>query len=372
MGEKNSFFESQEVKEFNREIEQYNLGPLWNAIPELMHKEPQPQAVPYLWKWETIYKKLMEAREIFTPDRGGERRAIYLQNPGLKNRQPWGWGSTTQTLYAAVQLILPGETAPSHRHTQSALRFVMEGEGAYSIVDGERVFMEEGDFLVTPKGLWHGHGHEGDEPMFWMDCLDIPFIYSTGGTFFEPYPEKIQEPTEPDNVKSDRYGGGMVRPVSDRKPKVAPLSSFKWDKTKTTIDGLSKYDPDPYDGYAVEYINPSNGETANPNIAAWLQKLPTGFNGKAHRHTNAVIYHVHKGTGYTVINGEKFGWSKGDYFVVPNWAWHEHVCTSSGDAYLFSTSDLPIMERLGLQREEQLATNDGKQEIVSEFEPILV
>src|SRR6185437_8949880 len=113
----------------------------WNAIPELMHKQPTPHAEAYLWKWETLAAKLMEAREIFTPDRGGERRAIYFQNPGLTNRQPWGWGSTTQTLYAAVQLLLPGETAPSHRHTQSALRLILEGEGGYTAVNGERTRM---------------------------------------------------------------------------------------------------------------------------------------------------------------------------------------------------------------------------------------
>ncbi|RAK13343.1 Cupin domain-containing protein, partial [Anoxybacillus vitaminiphilus] len=151
MGE-NSFFKSQEVKEFTKKIEQYYLGPLWKAIPDLMHKEPTTEAIPYLWKGEMIEKLLLEATKIFTPERGGERRAIYLQNPGLKDRYPWGWASTTNTLYAAVQLILPGETAPSHRHTQNALRFITSGKGAYSIVQGERLFMEEGDFLITPGG----------------------------------------------------------------------------------------------------------------------------------------------------------------------------------------------------------------------------
>ncbi|WP_102348908.1 cupin domain-containing protein [Bacillus sp. Marseille-P3661] len=371
MAEKLSFFDSDIVKDFNKEIEKYHLGPLWDAIPKLMHKEPQPQAVPYLWKWETLYQKLMQAKDIFTPERGGERRALYLQNPGLVNRQPCGWGSTTQTLYAAVQLILPGEIAPSHRHTQSALRFITNGEGAFSIVEGERVFMNEGDFLVTPQGLWHGHGHTGDGPMIWMDCLDIPFIYSTGGTFFEPYNQGIESPSFPDNFKSHRYEGGMVRPISDRNKQIAPLSTFKWAQTEKALSGLSKYDPDPFDGYAVEYINPSTGKNANPNIAAWMQKLPNGYRSKAHRHTSATIYQVYKGAGYTIINGEKFSWSKGDYFVVPNWAWHEHAVTSNEDAYLFSASDLPIMELLGLQREEAYSENNGYQTITSEFEPLL-
>ncbi|WP_248930521.1 cupin domain-containing protein [Paenibacillus hamazuiensis] len=371
MAEKNEFFQSQIVKDFNQEIERFHLGPLWNAIPALMHKQPTPQAAPYLWKWETLYQKLMEAREIFTPDRGGERRAIFLQNPGLKHREPWGWASTTQTLYAAVQLILPGETAPSHRHTQSALRFITSGSGAYSIVDGERIFMEEGDFLTTPGGLWHGHGHPGNEPMIWMDCLDIPTIFALGGTFFESYPEHIQQPEKPDNYSINRYAGGLVRPIHDRTPQKAPLGSFKWPQTLAALNGLSRYEPDPYDGYAVEFINPSTGKTACPTIASWMQKLPAGFRSKAHRHTSSTIYHVFKGEGCTVIDGVRFDWSKGDFFVVPNWAWHEHVASSGEDAYLFSTSDLPIMERFDLQREEAYPENNGHQPVTDQFQALL-
>jgi gentisate 1,2-dioxygenase len=369
MAEKMDFFQSEEVKKFNQEIEKFHLGPLWNAIPDLMHKQPTPEAIPYLWKWETLSAKLMEAKEIFTPDRGGERRAIYLQNPGLKNRQPWGWASTTQTLYAAVQLLLPGETAPSHRHTQSALRFILKGDGAYSIVQGERIFMEEGDFLTTPKGLWHGHSHLGTKPMLWMDCLDIPMIYAVGGTFFESYPEKIEQPKVPDNHSAHRYEGGMVRPISDRNPQVAPLGAYKWSQTFSALNGLSQYEPDPYDGYAIEFINPSNGKTANPNIAAWMHKLHSGYRSKAHRHIHSIIYQVFKGSGYSIINGMKFDWSEGDFFVIPNWAWHEHVATE--ESYLFSVSDLPIMEKFDIQREEMYEENNGYQNIVSEFIPLL-
>lgn len=369
MTDKNSIYESKEVQDFNRDIERYHLGPLWNAIPELMHHTPQPDAVPYLWKWELLHKKLMEATEIFTPERGGERRAIYFQNPGLTYRKPWGWGSATNSLYAAVQLILPGEEAPSHRHTQNALRFIQQGEGAYSIVQGERIFMEEGDFLITPRDLWHGHGHEGDKPMIWMDCLDIPTKYGIGGTFFDPYEDGLEKPKVPDNLSSQRYEGGMVRPISDRKPSIAPLGSYKWEQTVKAIEGLSRFEPDPYDGYAVEYINPSNGKTANPTIAAWMQKLPKGFHSKAHRHTHSSIYHVFRGSGYTIIDGVRFDWSQGDYFVIPNWAAHEHVATE--DSYLFSASDLPIMEMFEVEREVEYEKNNGYQEVKDEFKPAL-
>ncbi|MBA4537494.1 cupin domain-containing protein [Bacillus aquiflavi] len=361
---------SKVVQDFTKEIQQYHLGPLWEAIPELMNRTPKPQAQAYLWKGELLNKKLMEASEIFTPERGGERRAIYFQNPGLTYRQPWGWASTTQTLYAAVQLLLPGEVAPSHRHSQNAIRFITEGEGAYTIVQGERVFMEEGDFLITPKTLWHGHEHVGEKPMIWMDALDIPTVYSIGGTFFDPFDGYLQQPNTPDNFSELRYQGGMVRPLNDRSYSIAPLANFKWQGTVDAIQGLANFDPDPFDGYAVEYINPSNGQTANPTMGAIMQLLPKGFHTKAHRHTHSSIYHVFKGSGYTIINGVRFDWTKGDYFVVPNWAWHEHVATS--DTYLFSINDLPIMERFELEQKQELDTNNGHQEIKSEFTPVLI
>jgi gentisate 1,2-dioxygenase len=147
----------------------------------------------------------------------------------------------------------------------------------------------------------------------------------------------------------------------------APLGSYKWAGTEAAINGLSRFEPDPFDGYGVEYINPSNGETAFPTIAAWMQKLPAGFKGKAHRHTHASIYHVHEGSGYSIINGVRFDWSKGDFFVVPNWAWHEHV--SLEDSYLFSTNDLPILEKFNLEHKQTYEKNNGQQTVISEFTP---
>jgi gentisate 1,2-dioxygenase len=205
--------------------------------------------------------------------------------------------------------------------------------------------------------------------MIWMDCLDIPTIFAIGGTFFEPYPDKIEQPQVPDNYTAQRYAGGMVRPIADRWPKAAPLGSFKWSQTLASLEGLSRFEPDPYDGYAVEYINPSTGKTANPNIAAWMQKLPGGFHSKAHRHTSSTIYQVFKGSGYSIINGVRFDWSEGDFFVVPNWAWHEHV--AGEDSYLFSVSDLPIMEKFEVQREEGYEQNQGHQDVKDQFVPLL-
>ena len=359
------FMKSQIVTDFKDEIAQYNLGPLWEAIPEIMNRNPKPQAEAYLWSSELIDKKMAEAAQIFTPERGGERRAIYFQNPGLTYRKPWGWASTSQTIYAAVQMLLPGEKAPSHRHSQSALRFISKGSGAYTIVQGERIFMEEGDFLITPKGLWHGHEHLGTEPMLWMDALDIPTLYAIGGTFFEPYDDGLQQPGVPDNFTEQRYRGGMVRPVGDDKFTVAPLANYKWSRTVDGIEGLMAFDPDPHHGFAIEYINPSTGKTANPTLGTRMQFLPAEMHTKALRHTHSTVYQVHRGEGYTIINGQRFDWKQGDYFVVPNWAWYEHKATK--DSYLFSVNDIPIMDRFDLEQEQAYDQNNGHQTVTGEF-----
>lgn len=363
--ETKQFMKSQIVTDFTEDIKQYNLGPLWEAIPTIMNHTPQPQAEAYLWTSELIDKKMAEAAQIFTPERGGERRAIYFQNPGLTYRKPWGWASTTQTIYAAVQMLLPGEKAPSHRHSQSAIRFISKGSGAYTIVQGQRIFMEEGDFLITPKGLWHGHEHLGDEPMLWMDALDIPTLYAIGGTFFDPYEGGLEEPNMPDNFSEKRYQGGMIRPVGDDQYKVAPLANYKWDQTVAGIKGLMEFDPDPHHGFAIEYINPSTGGSANPTLGNRMQYLPATMHTKALRHTHSTVYQVHKGEGYTVINGKRFDWKQGDYFVVPNFAWYEHYATK--DSYLFSVNDIPIMNRFELEQVQAYDQNNGYQEITSEF-----
>ena len=205
-----------------------------------------------------------------------------------------------------------------------------------------------------------------------MDCLDVPFVTALNVSFTEFLPEKQQPLLVPDDYSSRRYQGGMVRPISDRKPQPVALGRFKWDLTKKAIEGLAEFDPDPIDGFAVEYINPSTGKDANGRIGARMQMIPPGFKGKAHRHVHSNVYHVYKGKGYTVMNGVRFDWSAGDFFVVPPWIWHEHVNTSdTEEAYLFSTNDLPIMEAFDFERVEEYKENGGHQEIEDVFKPVM-
>ncbi|ARK32607.1 cupin domain-containing protein [Halalkalibacter krulwichiae] len=360
-----------ELLNFHDELDELNLGPLWASV--FSKAEPESKAIPYMWKKDLILKKLEKAKELLQVGTGSiDRRAVYLINPGMKDMQPHGWGGATQTLYAAVQVLNPGEVAPSHRHMTSAQRFIIEGQGASGTVNGVKYNFEPGDFVVTPAWTWHDHKNEGTEPVIWMDALDIPFCKGLGTFFFEKYPEETQPINEIEDLGVHRYKGGMVRPITDRKPSPAPLGSYKWDLTKQSLDGLEVLAPDPFDGHTVEYINPSNGQDANGRVGARMTKLPVGFEGKAHRHAHSCIYHVYKGSGYTVINGTKFEWEAGDFIALPGWAWHEHVNTSTEEeALLFSTNDLPLMEMLGFEREEAYQDYNGRQEIAKVFQPIL-
>ncbi len=362
---------NQDLEALHEQLKKDHLGPLWSSIHQLNTLEPKPRSVPYLWKWSLIKKRLDQAKELLTVGEEADRRAVFLINPGMADLEPVGWGGATQTLYAAVQAVKPGEIAPAHRHTTSAVRFIIKGHGATGRVNGEKITFEPGDYLITPTLSWHDHANEGDEEVYWMDCLDSPFtLYlSTCFTEFLPGNKKQQDLVVPDDYSSRRYQGGMTRPISDRKPSLAPLGRYKWELTQKGLEGLSDFDPDPFDGYALEYINPSTGKDACDRIGARMQMLPPGFKGKAHRHVHSVIYHVFRGQGYTIINGVRFDWSQGDFLVIPSWAVHEHVNTSDEPAYLFSTNDLPIMEALKFEREEEYQENNGHQEIKDVFQP---
>lgn len=360
-----------ELLDLHEGLKKKNLGPLWASV--FSPTQPQPRAVPYLWKKELILNELEKSKELLKVGLGSiDRRAVFLINPGMKELQPNGWGGATQTLYAAVQAINPGEIAPAHRHVTSALRFIMEGHGAKGLVEGTKYTFEPGDYVVTPSWCWHDHVNEGDETVLWLDVLDIPFIQALSPSFFEFHSQEQQPLTRPDDYGVKRYQGGMVRPISDRKPSPAPLGRYRWELTKSALEGMVTIEADLYDGYAVEYINPSTGKDANDRIGGRMQLLPVGFKGKAHRHVHSCVYYVHKGSGYTVMNGVRFDWKAGDIFTLPAWTWHEHVNTSSAeDAFLFSVNDLPIMEKFDFEREELFEENNGFQDVQDVFQPIL-
>ena len=156
--------------DFYKNISKLNMAPLWEVLSKLVTPEPNTRTKSHIWYWKDTKNHVLDAGSIISAEQA-ERRVLILENPNMR-----GESKITDTLYAGLQLILPGEIAPSHRHTQSALRFVMHGNGAYTAVDGEKTIMRPGDFIITPSWTWHDHGNESEEPMIWLDGLDIPMV----------------------------------------------------------------------------------------------------------------------------------------------------------------------------------------------------
>ena len=350
--------------EFHQRMHATHMYGLWE-LASLMTRHPEPQAIPYLWKSSLLEAMVRESGEVVPV--GEERRALQLFNPGLGGR----W-ATTNTMIAAIQLLLPGEVARAHRHTPTAIRFIMEGEGAYTAVDGERVYMAPGDLILTPSWAWHDHGNETDKPVVWMDGLDIPLVQAMNAMFFQMY-EVPQVPlSKPDNASVRVHGHVGLRPtwVKER-PLSSPLLLYSWVTTSRSLASLRDTAGDEHDGIALEYTHPQTGRALLPTMACWIQMLRPGARLKAHRHTGSAVYYVVEGIGETIIDGTRFAWGKGDILVLPPWALHEHANRSAREpAILFSIQDRPVLEALGLYREESLADNGGHQPVTSTFEAI--
>jgi gentisate 1,2-dioxygenase len=294
----------------------------------------------------------MESGELITAEEA-VRRVLVLENPGLR-----GQAAITPTLYAGLQLILPGEIAPSHRHVQSALRFIVEGSGAYTAVNGERTTMHPGDFIITPTWTWHDHGNtavaDGGEPVVWLDGLDIPFIRSIGAGFAEPYPEPEQPISRAEGDSFARYGYNMLPVRYQPTGHTSPIFNYPFSRTREALDRLSKHgDLDEWDGVKLRYVNPATGGYAMPTMATFMQLLPAGFKGKAYRSTDATVFCVVEGTGSVRIDGQTFQFAPHDVFVAPSWQLIE--LAANDEVVLFSYSDRPIQTALGLLREERLA-----------------
>jgi gentisate 1,2-dioxygenase len=324
-----------ELAAFDREIEQYALQGHWKMeLPANM--EPRSKLRPMHWKGSLIRQQLLRAGELIGVNEAG-RRTIQLLNPGL-----FPLRSTTHTLQMSIQLVLPGEVATAHRHTMAALRFVVEGSGTFTTVNGDSFLMEPGDLILTPNWTWHDHMNQSDSPIAWIDGLDVPFARSLDTMFIEEYSEPRQTVRRVLKTSAD----------SILSPQGSPWY-FKWRDTERTLRQMVEHPPETVGGLVMEYKNREGGP-ALPTIACGVQMLNGGEKTKIQRQTSVGIYHVVRGRGTTKINDVVFEWEPGDYFVVPNWSWHRHENRSSDeDAFLFFISDRPLLEPFGLYRAEQ-------------------
>lgn len=344
---------------YYEELEKHDAGALWTVANKIEPWEPQSQSVPVIWRYDDLRDHVLRSVELVTPEKAG-RRVIYLNNPGRKKEAAAvGW------IYSGLQVMHPGEAASAHRHSASAIRFIIEGAGAYTVVDGHKMTLGANDFVLTPNGTWHEHGVEDSgTPCIWQDGLDIPLMNALEANFFEVHPDLTQAVGYVVNDMTKKWGSPGLKPSEESWGKgYSPMYKYEWEPT---YEALLKYadatDGSPYDGVIMEYINPVTSGPVMQTMGASIQMLRPGEATRAHRHTGSYLYHVAKGYGHSVINGKRFDWKEHDIFCVPSWAWHEHANgSSSDDACLFCLSDLPVMQSLGLYREEAFVDNGGHQ-----------
>lgn len=351
--------ESAELAAYYQRLAKLGAGALWTVANEIEPWHPQPKSVPMHWSYDALRPLVLESADLVSADDAG-RRVVMLVNDGLPDT-----ANVVGQLYTGLQVMGPGEAMTAHRHAASALRFVVEGQGAWTIVNGDRLKVGPGDFAITPNGTWHEHGNDDEESfVIWQDGLDIPLVNVLDANFYEVHPDVRQARPRGVNHSLLEHGSGLLKPDGRRWSKpYSPNLAYPWDMTYQALLDMEKVsDGSPHDGIIMEYVNPHTGGSVMPTMGAHLQLLRPGQATTAHRHTGSVVYQVAKGRGHSVIAGQRFDWQQNDIFCVPSWAWHEHANDDpSDDACLFSFNDFPAIKSLGLFVEESLHDNDGHQ-----------
>ncbi|MEM8836609.1 MAG: cupin domain-containing protein [Pseudomonadota bacterium] len=330
---------------FREALAASSVSPLWDVMANLVTETPQPSTVPFAWKYADLKPQLIEAGQLITAEQA-ERRVLILENPGTQ-----GSHTVTDALYAGLQLVLPGETAPVHRHTQSALRFVLESEEAWTSVDGEPVNMAPFDLILTPSWRWHEHGG-ASAPTIWLDGLDIPIVQRFAAGFAE---RDGNVPATNDAVSGRTraaYGANLKPVTGSSEATDTPLFHFPhavW--SKSLADYSNKVPVDPHRGWSLEFTNPANGGSVMRTISAFATLVPPGMTTKPRRQSAGAVYAGVSGTGSLIVDGKSFDVGPRDVIAVPSWCSLQIQNSGTDPLTLFSYSDQACHEKLGFWKE---------------------
>lgn len=333
------------------ELDRLDMAPLWTVLADLVPEHPRPKAVPHLWPYATARAALLESGRLISAEKA-ERRVLVLENPGHR-----GEHRATASIYAGLQLILPGERAPEHRHTQSALRFVIESDGAYTTVEGARVDMAPFDLVLTPRWRWHAHGHDGREPGVWLDGLDIPMISLFQGGFAERIGDNEAPARRPD-VSPAMHAAGL-RPAAGTAAAAHGLLHYPFASWRPALDAArAAGGVEPHDGVRLEFTDPATGGPVLPTLSAFAQLVPAGTATRAVRRTESAIVVGVEGRGTLAMSradGSRVALAIGprDVAVIPSWSDLSITAEAGEDLVLFSLSDRAAQSALGLYREER-------------------
>jgi gentisate 1,2-dioxygenase len=332
-------------QDYYSRIDRHGMKPLWTVMSSLIHDEPQSRCAPAIWHFDDVKALVMESGGLISAEEA-KRRVLILENPAVR-----GESRVTNTLFAGIQMIMPGEVAPAHRHVSSAIRFVLDGEGAYTAVEGEKAFMAPGDFVITANWAPHDHGNTSDKPMLWLDVLDVPAVNFFETSFAEDFDTPTQATTRQDGDSLSFYASGVL-PDGAMTINRTPVINYTYARTRPIIERrMQAGDIDRNHGARVRYANPINGGPVLPTMGANLAMLPKGFRGAPYRSTDGTIFVCAEGEGSTNVDGEVLQWGPNDVFVVPSWKRYFH--TAAKQSVLFSISDRPMQEALGIWREDK-------------------
>lgn len=332
-------------KEFYSKMDDLRLVPFWEIKKKLVTMEPETETQPFIWYMDEIRDTLLRSGD-YVDVKAAERRGLMLENPGLR-----GTAAITKSILATFQLITPGEIEDAHRHVASAWRFIIEGTGAHTAVDGERCYLSPGDVVVTPSMSWHEHGNETDSPVFWIDGLDIPLVNHFGASF-KGIIDGPHAVTRPVGYGQSRYASGVLPANDGAAREASPLMHYPYERVRAAIDQLRDVEEmDPSHGVRVRYANPTTGGHVFPTMGLHLQSIPKGFQAQPYRSTDEVICVVHEGRGSTMIGDTEIQWGPKDTFVIPSWHFHRHKPAT--DAIIFTASDMPAQQKLGFWQEQR-------------------
>lgn len=332
-------------QEYRDDLTDLNLVPLWpNMRAVLPHGVPTRLTQTLNWRYEQVRPLLIKAGEL-TPMEKAERRVLVLANPGhgLGNMQ------ATPSIYLGLQLILPGETAPNHRHTPNAMRIIVEGEGAFTTVNGEPCRMERGDLILTPSGKWHEHHHEGEGPIVWLDVLDLPLIYSLEGSWAIESKQLQQGVKTRDKSFADYSAAGVVPNLNfERGSTDSPMLRYPWSKTRACLTEMAADYPEGL--LRINYVNPETGASLFPSIGFGAIMLRPGETIALPKRTTACIFHAVEGAGSLQVDGgEALSWTEKDTLSAPGYSDITLSNTSASEPAFFITADEePLHRYLGI------------------------